>query len=1148
MSHLQPPHDKEVIARLNKPIEPSGTASSSSSSSPDHLDRPSKTGEPIDSLPKFKPAARGGHIRTTSRDISAGIRGLPTASSTDPKLQAIQQTMKASSLPIPSDAFRRELIEQTSTLRLLKLDDDGDEDLDNLSSSSSDESNGAENKKNKLDTPLKSRSAAHGRKEGGKWNLKALLFSAKKTEERGSKTKRSSSRDRSKTKDPKQSSSASGRARSSTNKSTDSNGGDDKHSPEKASDDERSKKSGGLFRRKGAATGAGATSGGGTTSGPNTSGGLTGLGSTSGTPRVKGAQAGDPQKQIEAAFSAWAGPSASSKSSAAAQKKSAGRLSSMLGVSGSLSIRKEKERTVLAQTQGATFTRDPSGTWSHKAAKGFTDGASDGDPTDDSSSAVASLPSSSSTELPTRLPPVNLPINFRSIPPPVAPLPPPLLPPPRPERRLPLRFTPSPPSEPLIGSVATAATDLSDADLPTQSADDPSSASTLSLTDTDTVHSQPGDGGHPASSMSTSHLPQAEDRDRDPLLILLSESKVISPRSRSAPALLSDTQIIVDPSALTVHLPVVDCSKAPLPPPIRLPPSRSPSPSPSVPPPPPQDETLSLSPQQKITTVLETTTEIVVATPAEVTTAEIELNKITDTTTLAENVEQASQSVSALDLSLLQMPANNPTEEERLAEEAEEREALRQLQGLGIDFSAEHLTQSITTEATLATTKTADDHREQAEVDALSVLLGYGADNATSGEHTLSTDISTPVLSTSDDTGDMHGLVALDSMARSSYADPEESEADALQALRGFTDSVDESEADALSFLKGLSEQEEPEAKENDEQQEEALSLLQMAVLASEGTQISGLSDKLECLLPNPSEVEAAEAARKFELDPEIGFSLKGKVLEIVKELGSGATATVWKGMIDGCVVALKQFELENMENKKRRELRKSLKIEVDMMREHTHPNILRYFGSFYSSKTMELNVVIEFVSAGDVTGRIKSGPLNEVASAHIIFQTLQGLAFLHAKSIMHRDIKPDNLLLDFDGTVKLADFGIAAQLEDSAEKRMSSVGTPWYTAPEVINGEEYSFTCDVWSLGCTLFELITARPPYADANPMIAVYKMTENLHPPLPPNCSSLCQQFLLCCWARGDARPSARDLLYHPWIINNLVRGRETTVFRS
>jgi serine/threonine protein kinase len=144
---------------------------------------------------------------------------------------------------------------------------------------------------------------------------------------------------------------------------------------------------------------------------------------------------------------------------------------------------------------------------------------------------------------------------------------------------------------------------------------------------------------------------------------------------------------------------------------------------------------------------------------------------------------------------------------------------------------------------------------------------------------------------------------------------------------------------------------------------------------------------------------------------------------------------------------------------------------------------------------------------------------------------------------------KPDNLLIDLDGSIKLVDFGIAAQLENEADRRRSSVGTPWYTAPEVILGQEYAFGCDIWSCGCMLLELLTGHPPYHRCNAMAAVYAMTENAHPPMPANVSDAARDFLSLCWRHDtDERPSAHELLQHPWIVDNLIPALERTVFRQ
>ncbi|CAK7321899.1 MYO3A [Vulpes lagopus] len=168
------------------------------------------------------------------------------------------------------------------------------------------------------------------------------------------------------------------------------------------------------------------------------------------------------------------------------------------------------------------------------------------------------------------------------------------------------------------------------------------------------------------------------------------------------------------------------------------------------------------------------------------------------------------------------------------------------------------------------------------------------------------------------------------------------------------------------------------------------------------------------------------------------------------------------------------------------------------------HPNVVRFYGMYFKKdKTNgdKLWLVLELCSGGSVAdlvkGLLKKGErMSEPIIAYILHEALLGLQHLHNNKTIHRDVKGNNILLTTEGGVKLVDFGVSAQLTSTQYRRNTSVGTPFWMAPEVIACEQqldttYDARCDTWSLGITAIELGDGDPPLADLHPMRALFKI---------------------------------------------------------
>jgi len=146
-------------------------------------------------------------------------------------------------------------------------------------------------------------------------------------------------------------------------------------------------------------------------------------------------------------------------------------------------------------------------------------------------------------------------------------------------------------------------------------------------------------------------------------------------------------------------------------------------------------------------------------------------------------------------------------------------------------------------------------------------------------------------------------------------------------------------------------------------------------------------------------------------------------------------------------------------------------------------------------------------------------------------------LNYLHSQNRIHRDIKSDNVLIHSNGTIKLADFGFAAQLTQSRNNRVTVVGTPYWMAPELIRGQPYDSKVDVWSLGIMGMEMAEGDPPYMEHPPLRALFLITTKGIPPVsrPEKWTENFKDFLnKNLTVEPQDRPTVAALLNHPFLL--------------
>ncbi|CAL4935475.1 unnamed protein product [Urochloa decumbens] len=253
--------------------------------------------------------------------------------------------------------------------------------------------------------------------------------------------------------------------------------------------------------------------------------------------------------------------------------------------------------------------------------------------------------------------------------------------------------------------------------------------------------------------------------------------------------------------------------------------------------------------------------------------------------------------------------------------------------------------------------------------------------------------------------------------------------------------------------------------------------------------------------------------------------------------LGSGSMGMVFEAIsAEGAVFAVKEVSFFDQRVDQRgsntQQSILALEQEIALLSQFEHENIVQYYGT--DKEESKLSIFIELVTQGSLSSLYQKYKLRESQVSTYTRQIINGLIYLHKRNVVHRYIKCAKILIHANGSVKLADYGLAKEMSNINMLR-SCKGSVYWMAPEVINPKKmYGPPADIWSLGCTVLEMLTQQIPFPNVEWANAFFMIGRGEQPPIPNYLSKEAQDFIgQCVRVHPENRPSASQLLEHPFV---------------